>query len=76
MINFIIAEALPEFSERELEIIVLICQQATTKEIASKLFLSIRTIEGYREKIQEKMNVKNAAGIVVYAVKNGIFRIR
>ncbi len=66
----------PEFSSRELEIIVLICQQATTKEIASKLFLSIRTIEGYREKIQEKMNVKNAAGIVVYAIKNGIFRIR
>jgi len=66
----------PEFSPRELEIIVLICQQATTKEIASTLFLSIRTIEGYREKIQEKMNVKNAAGIVVYAIKNGIFRIR
>lgn len=66
----------PEFSMKELEIIVLICQQATTKEIASKLFLSIRTIEGYREKIQEKMNVKNAAGIVVYAIKNGIFRVR
>jgi two-component system response regulator NreC len=65
----------PEFSTKELEIIVLICEQATTKEIAKKLFLSDRTIEGYREKIQEKMKVKNAAGIVVYAIKKGIFKV-
>jgi len=66
----------PSFSEREIEIIILICQQAMSKDIAAKLFLSIRTIDGYREKIQEKMKVKNTAGIVVYAIKNGIFKLR
>jgi DNA-binding NarL/FixJ family response regulator len=65
----------PTYSSKEIEIILLICQQYTTKEIASTLFLSIRTIEGYREKIQEKMKVKNTAGIVVYAIKNGIYKI-
>ncbi len=65
----------PEFNNRELEIIELICQQATSKEIASKLFLSIRTIEGYRKNIEEKMGVKNSIGIAVYAIKNGMYKI-
>lgn len=65
----------PQFSERETEIIGFICQGVMNKDIAKKLFLSVRTIEGYREKIQEKMKVKNTAGIVVYAIKNGIFKI-
>ena len=63
------------FSETELSIIDLICQQCTTKEIADKLFLSTRTIEGYRKKIEDKMQVKNAAGLVIYAIKKGIYRI-
>lgn len=65
----------PEFSEKEIAVIHLICQQYAEKEIAEKLHLSIRTIEGYREKILEKMDVKNTAGIVVYAIKNGIYEI-
>ena len=65
----------PEFTKKEIEVIKLICQQASNKEIASKLFLSMRTIEGYREKIQEKMKAKNVAGIVVYAIKSGIYEI-
>lgn len=65
----------PEFTSNEIEVIRLICQQTTNKEIAAKLFLSLRTIEGYREKIQEKMKVKNVAGIVVYAIKSGIFEL-
>ena len=63
-----------EFSEREVEIIQLICQELTNKEIADKLFLSIRTVEGYRLKIQEKMNVKNSIGLVIYAIKNGLYK--
>lgn len=65
----------PEFTKREIDIITMICQEASNKEIASKLFLSIRTIEGYREKIQEKIKAKNAAGIVIYAIKTGIYKI-
>jgi DNA-binding NarL/FixJ family response regulator len=64
-----------EFTERETEIIKLICAELSNKEMASHLNLSIRTVEGYRDKIQEKMDVKNAAGIVIYAIKNGIFKI-
>jgi DNA-binding NarL/FixJ family response regulator len=65
----------PELSQREIEIIRLICLEASNKEIASTLFLSIRTIEKYREKIQEKIKAKNAAGIVIFAIKTGIYKI-
>jgi DNA-binding NarL/FixJ family response regulator len=61
-----------EFTEREKEIIGLICKEMTNKEISDKLFLSIRTVEGHRLKILEKMNVKNTVGLVVYALKHGI----
>jgi len=64
-----------EFSEKEKEVIQLICEEFSNKEISIKFHLSIRTIEGYREKILEKMKVKNSAGIVVYAIKHGIYRL-
>lgn len=63
------------FNEKEIEIIRLICEGFSNKDIALKLNLSIRTVEGYREKIQEKMKVKNTAGIVVYAIKKSIYKI-
>jgi DNA-binding NarL/FixJ family response regulator len=63
-----------EFSEREKEIIACICDEMTNKEIGDKLFISVRTVEGHRLKILEKMNVKNTVGLVVYAIKNGIVK--
>jgi DNA-binding NarL/FixJ family response regulator len=63
----------PEFNEKEIELIKLICQEFTNKEISEKLFLSIRTVEGYRLKILEKMRVKNTVGLVVYAIQNQLF---
>jgi DNA-binding NarL/FixJ family response regulator len=60
-----------EFSDREKMIITYICDGITSKEIAEKIFLSARTVEGLRMKIMEKMNVKNTAGIIIYAIKNG-----
>jgi DNA-binding NarL/FixJ family response regulator len=65
----------PVFNPREVEVIRLICSQCSNKEIAEKLSLSVRTIEGHRERIQEKMKVRNGAGIAVYAIKNGIYQI-
>lgn len=62
-----------EFSEREKEIISLVCQEFTNKEIGEKLFLSPRTVEGYRLKIQEKLGVKNVAGVVIEAIRLGFF---
>jgi two-component system response regulator NreC len=58
------------FTEREKEIIRLICQQLTAQEIADKVFLSKRTVEGHRTRILEKMNVKNTAGVVIYALRH------
>jgi DNA-binding NarL/FixJ family response regulator len=65
----------PVFSDKETEIIRLICQECTNKEIGEKLFLGTRTVEGYRVKILEKMNVKSTAGIVIYAIKNGMYKL-
>jgi two-component system, NarL family, response regulator NreC len=58
------------FNEREKEIVRMICQQCTTQEIGERLFLSKRTVEGYRTKILEKMNVKNTAGVVIFALRH------
>lgn len=60
------------FTDREREIIRLICQQHTAQEIGNRLFLSKRTVEGYRTKILEKMDVKNTAGVVVFALRQGM----
>ena len=63
-----------QFTETEIEIIKLICEQYSSKEISNKLNLGLRTIEGYRHKIFEKMNAKNMAGVAIYAIRSGIFK--
>jgi len=63
----------PEFNDRELEIITDICNGLTSKQIAEKIFLSVRTVEGLRMKIMEKMDVKNTAGIIIYAIKHNLY---
>jgi two-component system, NarL family, response regulator NreC len=60
------------FSDREKEIIKLICRQNTAQQIGDQLFLSKRTVEGYRVRIMEKMDVKNTAGVVIFALKNNL----
>lgn len=63
------------FNEREQQIIPLICEGNTNKEIGSKLFLGKRTVETHREHILEKMDVKNTAGVVIYAIRHGLYKI-
>ena len=60
-------------TERELEVVRLICQELTTTEIAGKLFLSPRTVEGHRNNVLQKTGARNTAGIVVYALTKGIY---
>ncbi|MCG8320197.1 MAG: response regulator transcription factor [Cytophagales bacterium] len=60
------------FSKREHEVLQLICEGFTNSEIAEKLFLSTRTVEGYRYKLCDKVGVKNTAGLVRFAIKNGL----
>ncbi|MFU1859543.1 response regulator [Sphingobacterium sp. NGMCC 1.201703] len=68
--------SLPDFdiSERELEVLKLIADGFTNVEIADKIFLSKRTIEGHRQSLIEKMNVKNTAELVKVAFQAGILK--
>ncbi|WP_459211253.1 response regulator [Aquimarina rhabdastrellae] len=59
--------------EREIEFIKHACTEKTYKEIASEMCLSPKTIEGYRDVLFEKLNIRNRTGLVVYAIKNKIF---
>jgi DNA-binding NarL/FixJ family response regulator len=60
------------FSKREKSIIKLICQEKSSKQIAILLSINQRTIERVRMRILQKMKVKSAAGIAIYALRNGI----
>lgn len=59
-----------ELSEREIEILLLICSGLSNQEIGDKLFISKRTVEKHRANIHYKTNCKNTAGLVMYAIKN------
>ncbi|GAB4025691.1 response regulator transcription factor [Spirosoma koreense] len=59
-------------SEREKEVLVLICEGLSTNEISEKIFLSPRTVEGHRLRILEKTGTRNTAGMVAYAFKNSL----
>jgi two-component system, NarL family, response regulator NreC len=61
-----------ELSKREIEILMLICQQLTAEEIAEKLFISIKTVNGHRTNLVQKTGSKNMAGLVTYAIRNNI----
>lgn len=62
-------------TETEKQIVTLICNQFSSKEIADQLCIGVKTVEGYRNKIFDKINARNMAGLVVYAVKSGLFKI-
>ncbi|MCJ8291044.1 MAG: response regulator transcription factor [Crocinitomicaceae bacterium] len=59
-------------SEREIDVLKLLCQQYTTQGIADKLFISAKTVESHKSNLLVKTGVKNMAGLVIYAIQNGI----
>ncbi len=61
-------------SEREIEVIRLISDGKTNKEIADKLFLSTHTVNTHRKNIMNKLGIKNTAGIVIYAFRENIIK--
>jgi DNA-binding NarL/FixJ family response regulator len=60
---------------REIEFLKYACTEMTYKEIAEKMFLSVRTVEGYRDTLCEKLELKTRIGLAMYAVKNRIAEI-
>ena len=61
-----------QFTEKEKKIILFICQGFTNKKMAKELFLSGRTIEGYRERIMQKSKATNPAELAIFAIANNI----
>lgn len=64
-----------ELNDREIEILRLVCQEYSNQEIADKIFLSVRTVEGYRARLFEKTGSKNLVGLVIFAIKRGIISV-
>lgn len=64
-----------KLNDREIEFLKLACTEMTYKEIADKMYLSPRTIDGYRDALFEKLNIKTRVGLVMYAIKNGIVQL-
>ncbi|MBV8388606.1 MAG: response regulator transcription factor [Mucilaginibacter sp.] len=67
-----ITDCMVDFSKRETEVLSLIAQGYTNKEIADKLFTSRRTVEGHRQTMINKANVRNSAELIRFAVKNSL----
>lgn len=63
------------FSDRELEFLQYCCTEFTYKEISEKMFCSNRTVEGYRDAVFEKLGLKTRVGLVMYAIKTGIYKL-
>jgi two-component system, NarL family, invasion response regulator UvrY len=62
-------------NEREIEFLKLVCTEMTYKEIAEQMFLSPRTIDGYRDNLFEKLQLKSRVGLVLFTIKNGIVNL-
>ncbi len=62
-----------QLKDRELEFIKHACTEMTYREIAEAMFLSPKTIEGYRDSLYEKLHIKNRIGLVLYAIRHKIF---
>lgn len=64
-----------ELTENELTFLQLACTEMTYKEIARKMKLSPRTIDGYRDELLKKLNVQSRIGLVIFAIKNGLYKL-
>lgn len=62
------------FSEREIEVLELICDEYNNEEIGEKLFLSKRTVEGHRNMLLRKTKSRNTAGLVRFAIREGYYK--
>jgi len=63
-----------KLSERELEVLEMICKGNSNAEISQMLGLSARTIDGHRARVFEKTGAKNAPNLVMWAIKHGLIK--
>ena len=69
------SDAFEVLSKRELEFVRLACSEKTYQQIAADMFVSQRTVDGYRDSLFEKLNVASRVGLVLYAIRNKIVEI-
>jgi two-component system invasion response regulator UvrY len=65
----------PKLSENEIQFLKYACTEMTYKQIAEAMFLSPRTIDGYRDSLFTRLAVRTRVGLAIYAIRNGIFRV-
>jgi len=65
----------PKFTDREIAFLRLCCQDMTYSEIAEQMYVSIRTVENYRDSLFKKLKTKSKVGLVIYAYKTGIVQL-
>ena len=73
--NTEMSTAMNLMNEREKDFLQLACSEYTYNEIAAKMFLSPKTIDGYRNALFEKLHVKSRVGMALYAVKHGLVKL-
>ena len=64
-----------ELSENEIRLLKYACTEKTYREIAADMFLSPKTVDGYRDALFKKTGVKSRTGLVLYAIKNGYYEV-
>lgn len=69
-------KSLAVVSAREMQFMALACTEMTYKEIAEEMELSPRTVDGYRESLFQKLDIKSRTGLAIYAIKAGIFTVK
>jgi DNA-binding NarL/FixJ family response regulator len=69
------AHAFPKLTDREMEFLKHACSEKNYQQIASEMFVSERTVDGYRESLFKKFNVSNRVGLVLYAIKNQMVQL-
>ena len=65
----------PKLTERETAFLKLACSEKNYQQIAAEMFVSERTVDGYRESLFKKFNVSNRVGLVLYAIKNQLVNL-
>ncbi len=64
-----------KLNDREIEFLSHVCTELTYKEIADRMICSPRTVEGYRDALFDKLEIKTRVGLAMYAVKCGIYAV-
>jgi len=70
-----VTKSVPELTSRETEVLQLIAEGNSTKQIADKLYLSVRTVDFHRANISQKLGVHDIAGLTKYAIRHGLVKV-